>query len=254
MSFVGVGAWGTANAGAIGAAALGAGASWLGSQGGAFGEREGEFSDARWLQNPEYPEAEGARETWWDKLQKWGNQPGYGAISPEWDDIWGQASDRISQYYWGGPGGQPGLSEKVKSSAAARGVSESPALETQLSRMGYQEASDQGGLATEMATKEAEFGEQGRQNWLKSLQSLSKQKPAGQWQFAGADQPSAAAGMLGEAVGSLDYEGMIGGAGDWLSDLFGGGNSGGIASGGTFDLGSSYSNRGYDDAFNNWSW
>jgi len=164
---------------------VGAGAKWgLGKLFGGGGDDSGttvERSAPQFLQNPEYEEAKGARATWWDKLQQWGSQPGYGAIAPNWGDIWKRAQDKIRHHYWGGPGGQTGISDKVRASAARRGVSESPALETQIGQMGMQEASDLSGIATTMATKEAEFGEQGRQNYMRQLMGLAEQKPSGQW-------------------------------------------------------------------------
>lgn len=188
---------------------------------------------------PEYGESKQARETYGSKLFGWGNEPGYGAISPNWSDIWQKAQDKIKQYYWGGPGGQPGLADKVRASAAGRNVSESPALQTELTNMGYQEAGDIGNLATTMATKEAEFGEAGRSNWMSWLSNLMGQKPSGNWQ--GSEwkeaEPSGTAGLLGQLGGSL-MGSMFGGSGgggdnDWLNQLLGmGGTAIGTAVGG----------------------
>ena len=68
--------------------------------------------------------------------------------------------------------------------------------------------------------------------------SLAGQKPSGKWQFAEADKPSKAGGMLGEIVTGLPWGDWLGGAGDWIGNLFGGGTGGGITSGGSLDLGS----------------
>lgn len=119
------------------------------------------------------PEALGAQKDWWKKLQEWGNQPEYGAISPDWQNIWDLASKKINQYYWGGVG-DTGLAGKVKASAARRNVSQSPALENQLAMLGMSESQQMGDLAKQEAINKASFGEQGRQNWLTSLQNLSK--------------------------------------------------------------------------------
>ena len=190
------------------------------------------------LRSPEFAETAGARGSWFDKLTQWGQQPGYGAIAPNWGDIWDTAQKRIKQYYWGGPGGQPGLSDKVKASAARRGVSDSPALETELTHMGYEEAGKQGELATGMAREEAAFGEQGRQNWLQSLMQMAGLQVPGQWAQSGVtgtnigtstgtttkteDQGSPFAKLLGGLVGpglSGLFGGGEGGGSDWLSKL-----------------------------------
>lgn len=167
---------------------------------------EGEWKNppqATFTPTPEYAESTQARQAYGSKVSEWGNDPNYGAISPNWSDIWQKAQSKIKQYYWGGPGGQTGLADKVRASAAGRNVSESPALQTELTNMGYQEAADQGNLATEMATKEAEFGEQGRQNWMTWLSNLMGQKVSGN--FSGAQYDEGFGGiltMLGNLVGS----------------------------------------------------
>jgi hypothetical protein len=172
--------------------------------------------------SPEYDETKGARQNWWQKLQGWGQEPGYGAIAPDWGDIWDTASKRIKQYYWGGPGGQPGIADKVKSSAAQRNVADSPALETELTHMGYQEAGQLGDLSTTMATKEAEFGETGRQNWLQSLMRMAGLQMPGMWQGAKymPAESSGAAGALGKFGGSI-LGGWGEGIGEGISDWFG---------------------------------
>ena len=190
-------------------------------------------------QYAEFPEAEKARQTWFGKLMQWGQEPDYGAISPAWQDIWQEAQNRVSQYYWGGPGGQPGLASKVKASAARRGVSQSPALERELSLMGMQEAGDIRGLAQQQAIQKAQFGEAGRQNWLQNLMQLTSLRPqyyqpAGTWQSAIMQQPYAVTeqsymapqtttpttgeylGELGSAAGQL---GMQYSQFKWLEDM-----------------------------------
>jgi len=107
--------------------------------------------DPKFFQAPEYEETKAARGAWGEKLQQWGDQPGYGAIAPDWADIWGRAKKRVSQYYWGGPEGGQGISGKVKASAARRGVADSPAGETMLMRMGATEAGQLGDIEQKWA-------------------------------------------------------------------------------------------------------
>ena len=172
---------------------------------------------------PEHEEAVGARQDWWSKLQEWGQDPNYGAISPDWGSIWQQASDRVKQHYWGGPGGQPGLAGKVKSSAAARGVSDSPALQTELSRMGMQEGSELRGLATDVGVKEAEFGEGGRQNWLQNMGKMANMQVAGTWSGGQTYNPYNYGKPQDTGMGDLasSIGGYLGsqGQGDWYSKL-----------------------------------
>lgn len=179
----------------------------LGGKGGGGGSAE---PKAFYEQLPDYSEATGARETWWDKLQMWGEQPGYGAIAQPWEDIWGRTKKKVSQYFWGDETGG-GLAGKVRASAARRGVSESPALETELTRMGQMESSQLSDLAVEQALQEATFGEQGRQNWMNQLMTLAQIKPQYMttWQTTQPQQPTT--GGIGRAISG------IGGA---MSDYF----------------------------------
>jgi hypothetical protein len=126
-------------------------------------------------QYPEFPEADAARQDWWSRLQQWGSDPNYGAITPDWADIWSNAQDKVRQYYWGSPT-QMGLSGKVKASAARRGVSDT-ALEPNLTAMGVEEGNQIKDMATNMGIQKSNLAESGRLNWLQSLQSLTNQKP-----------------------------------------------------------------------------
>lgn len=197
-------------------------------------------------QYAEFPESERARQMWMGRLQEWGAQPGYGAIAPDWGDIWEQAQQRVKQYYWGGPGGQPGLAGKVRASAARRGVAQSPALETELGRMGMQEAGDIGDIATQQAIQRAQFGEAGRQTWMQQLMGMTGVRPqyyqpAGVWQQphvvteqamgSGAPQPGIGP-LIGELGGALGGAGMQYAQQKWLQDLLKGAGGGGGIQGG----------------------
>lgn len=181
---------------------------------GAFGGDDEEINPEDMLvykQLPDYEESEGARGDWWSKLQEWGKEPGYGAISPAWNEAWDLAKKKINQYYWGGVG-ETGLAGKVKASAARRGASQSPALENQLAMLGMSEAGQISDIGKEEAINKAKFGESARQNWMTSLQNLAGLKPS----------YMTSTGVTGG--GSTSY-----GTGEALSDIFSG--AGGIATG-----------------------
>ena len=128
-------------------------------------------------QLPDYTESTGAREDWWSKLQEWGKDTNYGAISPAWNEAWDLAKKKINQYYWGGVG-DTGLAGKVKASAARRNASQSPALQNQLAMMGMSEVGNISDLTKEEAVNKATFRESARQNWRTSLQNLAGLKPS----------------------------------------------------------------------------
>lgn len=133
-----------------------------------------------WLQNPEYPEAEGARKNWWEILQKWGSDPNYGAISPDWSNIWDTVQRQVKEYYHGGPL-TTGINDKLKANLARRGMSDQPAADYLLMASGADEANKMKDIATSMGEQKSALSEQGRRDWLSSLMTLSQQKPQGQW-------------------------------------------------------------------------
>jgi len=179
----------------LGGLAAGAGSAAIGSLFGGDDE-EGGFQTA-----PEYPEAKAARGEWWNRLQQWGADPYYGGIPQDWEALWESSKNKLNRYYWGGPEEGGGQAGKVRASAARRGVSESPALETELSRMGMAQGGQLADLNLQRILSEAQFGESSRQNWMSSLMQLSGQKPGSQY-IPGTDS-SAMYGELGGGIGDI---------------------------------------------------
>jgi hypothetical protein len=139
-----------------------------------------ENAPSEFIKQEEYPEAEGARKAWWQRLQEFGGQPGYGAISPDWGDIWQNAQRKVQQYFWGSPT-QPGAVSKIQASAARRNRSDDPALQNMMARMAATEGGLLSDMATEQATEKSKLAESGRLNWLTNLMSLSGMQMPGQW-------------------------------------------------------------------------
>ncbi len=189
-------------------------------------------------QAPDYAEATGARQNWWDTLQKWQSQPGYGAIQPDWNSIWENARGKVSRYFGGGPEG-PGLDAKVKSGRARRGMAENPASDALLQRSGFQQGNMLQDLAVQQSTKEAALGETGRQTWLQSLMQLAGLKP--QMLNTGSvktittptQQTNAGTSGIMGLFGSGMFDGLLGGQGTdggggglgGIMDLFGTGGA-----------------------------
>ncbi len=186
----------------------------------------------QWSMAPEYAEASGARTTWSDMLKKWGSMPGYGAIAPDWGDIWNKYENKVNRYYWGGSEEGGGVAGKVRASAARRNVSQSPAMEAEIAKMGMAQGNQLAEMGTQMATKEAEFGEQGRNNWMSWLMSLAGQKPQvasyspGSTTSGTTTTTSPSEGIIGPLLGMAGS--VIGGKQnmDWLTKLLGGGGQG----------------------------
>jgi len=178
--------------------------------------------DNTFLQNPEYKEAEGARASWWDTLQKWGQDPNYGAISPDWDNIWNTVQRQVKEYYSGGPL-TTGIRDKLKASVARRNMGDQPAADY-LSMASYaDEANKMKDIATAQGVQKSELSEQGRRDWLTSLMNLSQQKPEGQWdQITTSNKTSDILGSLSEGLGGMGSAAVNYGLNkDWLKTLEG---------------------------------
>ena len=205
-----------------------------------------------WQMAPEYSEAVGARGNWYDTLNQWGSMPGYGAVQPDWDEIWNNAKQKVTEFYRGGTAG-PGQDARVKSNLAERGMSENPSAEGVLGRLSQAEGNSLMDIAVKQATQKAELGEKGRTNWLQSMQSLAGLKPQMLNYGSTMDtstQPLSPAAKIGFGFGDT-IGGETGSGGDLkdtisqfanmfgLGDIFGGGES---------NLGAT-GNAGKDDGF-----
>ncbi len=137
--------------------------------------------DNSWLQNPEYPHSQDARDLWWSKLQDWGKDPNYGSVSPDWENIWNTVQRQVKQHYEGGPL-EPGVQDKVSSSLARRNMSDNPASDFLHARIAGQEGNTLADAATAQAQQKVDLTNSGRNTWLQSLENFQAQKPAGQWQ------------------------------------------------------------------------
>ena len=190
---------------------------------------------------PEYEESKKARADWSTTLSEWGDQPGYGAIQPNWEDLWSNARGKVRQYYGGGPSG-PGMVDRMKSDAARRNMGDQPGTSANIARLGMKEGQQVQDIAVEQAMKEAMLGEQGRQTWLGSLQSLAGQKPT-LWNPGGTSTTTSGGGegwdVLGAALGMAVSAGTGGMAGG------GGGGAYGVPSAtGAMDFGGAYGGYG----------
>jgi hypothetical protein len=122
-------------------------------------------------------QATGARQDWAKQIKDWGASPSYGANLSNYDEIFANAAKKINQYYQG-TASAPGMNDRLKASAARRGVSESPAADVLMQRSGVEEANKLGDLATTVGTDKANAIETARTNWMSSLQSLAQLKPS----------------------------------------------------------------------------
>jgi hypothetical protein len=136
----------------------------------------------------------------------------YGATDIDWADLWDKTQQKINQSYYGSPT-STGAIDKVKASAARRGVSDSPALQTQIGRLGVQANQDLSSALTSFNTQKAAYTESARNSWLSALQNLTNQSARG-------------ATSTGNTVETVDdggndiLSGLLSGASTSISDWF----------------------------------
>ena len=211
--------------------------------GGGGGGGEGDSQDVvdtqrRIEQMPDYPEATGAREEMYARLQGWGGQEGYGAIAPDWDAIWGDAEKKLQQYYWGSPT-DPGIVGKMKAESARKGQTDQPEYMRSLANLGKTQSDQLGSMAVKQAMERAGFAEKGRLTWMDEMNQLMNLKPqfmeTGRTTTKYRDYPEGGGGGViggGGGGGGMDWNvfgdvlsqtgtGQAGG-GNWWQDIFGG--------------------------------
>ena len=180
-------------------------------------------------QLPDYAESTAARGTWLDTLQSWGPDNGYGAIAPNWDDLWNNAREKVQRYFSGGPEG-PGVNAKIAANNARRGVSDQPAADVTRQRSGFQQGNMLMDMAVKQAMEKANLAESGRKTWLGSIQNLAGLKPSFQ-NYGSTTTKETKSNPVGDFMGGM-ADGS-GGSGSFdmnalleLAGMGGGGDSG----------------------------
>lgn len=125
---------------------------------------------------PEAAAGHTATADWLNQLTQDQNDPtgNFGAISPDWNDIWAQTQKQVQQYF-NGSATNPGVNDQIKASFAQRGMSGDPASSFLLSASGANEASDLSNLGAQMNIAKQQFSQKGKENWLNSISQLQNQ-------------------------------------------------------------------------------
>ena len=151
--------------------------SWFSDLFGGGDEQQVQTTQNDIRQNPDYAEATQARQQLGQKTTEWGQDPNYGGISPDWNDIWENARQKVQRYFGGGPEG-PGLNAQVKARSAARGVGDQAAGDAMFQRSGFQQGNMMYDMAVKQAIEKAQFGENARKSWMTSTANLAGMKPS----------------------------------------------------------------------------
>lgn len=172
MSFIGV-TTGSVAAGIAGAGAIGAGVS--GIIGSSDNGGQPNVSNV-YTPGPNYQAGQTSTQDWLNQLTSDQNDPtgNFGAISPDWNDIWQQTQQQVSNYY-NGTATSPGVNDQIKASFAQRGMSGDPAASYLTAASGANQASDLTNLAAQQNIAKQTFANEGKTQWLNSIASLQNQ-------------------------------------------------------------------------------
>lgn len=110
---------------------------------------------------------------WANQLSTMAGEPDYGAIQPDWSDIWNQTQQQV-QNYFSGTATQPGVNDQINASFAQRGMSGDPAASYLQSASGANEAQDLGNLRAQQNIAQNQFGLEGQQQWLNSMNQFQQ--------------------------------------------------------------------------------
>lgn len=183
-----------------GSAVVGAGAGLIGSS---MNKGKPQIQN-EYAKGPDFQINQDATNSWLNQLTQDQQDPtgNFGAISPDWNDIWAQTQKQVQQYYHG-TATSPGVNDQIKASFAQRGMSGDPAASYLTAASGANEASDLSTLGAQQNIAKQTFANQGKQNWLNSIASFQNQTSgeAGNWSGAVVSPTSGqqAANIIGTA-------------------------------------------------------
>lgn len=179
-----------------------------------------------YFKGPDFQQGQTATNDWLNQLTQDQADPtgNFGAISPDWSDIWQQTQKQVQQYF-NGTATNPGVNDQIKSSFAQRGMSADPAASFLSSMSGANEASMLNNLSAQQNIAKQQFANEGKTQWLNSIQNFQNQVANGPTGGASsiqttptpAQQFGNAFGAAGSAIGTAGAQAY--GQGQQLSYL-----------------------------------
>lgn len=184
------GALGTA--GALGSAAIGA------SSNGGRPQIQNVYT-----KGPSFDAGQKAQTDWLNQLTSDQNDPtgNFGAISPDWNDIWQQTQQQVHNYY-NGTATSPGVNDQIDASFAQRGMSGDPAAAFLRSESGANESQQLGNLSAQQNIAKNEFANQGKQNWYSNINNFQNATAGEQGSWSGAVVSPTSTQQIANAAGT----------------------------------------------------
>ena len=181
-----------------GAAGLGGAAIAASANGGAPGIED------NYVQGPGFQTQQSNENLWANQLSTMAGEPDYGAIQPDWNDIWNQTQQQV-QNYFSGTATQPGVNDQISASFAQRGMSGDPAASYLQAASGANEAQDLGNLSAQQNIAQNQFGLEGQQQWLNAMNQFQASpgvnQAAGNW--TGGVAYATPAQQIGNAISGI---------------------------------------------------
>lgn len=192
-----------------GGAVVGAGAGLIGDS---MNGGKPQIQD-QYTQGPSYAAGQTAQTDWLNQLTSDQNDPtgNFGAISPDWNDIWQQTQQQVQNYY-SGTATNPGVNDQINASFAQRGMSGDPAASFLQAQSGANEAQQLGNLSAQQNIAKNEFAQQGKQNWYSNINNFQNATAGeqGNWSggFASPTEGQQIANTVGTAASGVAAAGL----------------------------------------------
>lgn len=138
---------------------------------------------------------------WLGQLTKDQNDPNWGAISPDWNDIWQQTQQHVNNYY-NGTATSPGVNDQIKASFAQRGMSGDPAASYLTAASGADQAQQLGNLEAQQNVAKQTFANTGKNNWMANIASFQHETAPQQGAWSNSVPYATSGQQIGNAIGS----------------------------------------------------
>lgn len=198
MWVAGVGVIGTALIGATAGTAVNMAAQAMAGGNGAPGVYN------EYAQGPNYQNNQEISNQWKNWLTDAESDPNYGAIAPDWNDVWQQTQEKVKEYY-NGTAMTPGINDAIKGSFAQRGMGGQAGETFALAASNANQAKDLSNASIQQNISKQTFANQGKNDWLGSMSNFINGTNQGAGNWSGAipyqTKDQSTANMLG-AVGS----------------------------------------------------
>ncbi len=152
---------------------------------------------------PDFQQGQDQQKSWLDQLNQDKGDPtgNFGAISPDWNDIWAQTQQQVHNYF-NGTATNPGVNDQIKASFAQRGMSGDPAASFLESQSGANEAQQLGNLSAQQNIAKQTFAQNAKQNWFSNMKNFNDSTMNEQGSWTGAIPYATPGQQVGNAIGA----------------------------------------------------